>query len=233
MKPRVTILVVAVVAIIAAAAIFFFTQSGGGPAALTANEKATQANPGQPAVAGPAQVAGSDLMVAGPLGDHALGDPKAPNVVIEYGSLTCSHCQRFNAEVFKPFKAKYIDTGKVYYIFREFPLNPIDQSAIMEVRCAPPEKFYALVDFLYEQQATWAFVNDPQVALAALLKQAGIGQDAFDACLKNQPILDGINAVKNRAAEKFGVTATPTFFFNGKKEEGEQTLADIDKILAG
>jgi protein-disulfide isomerase len=233
MKPRVTILIVAVVAVIAAAAIFFFTQSGGSPTLSDNTSKATQANPGQPKAAGPAQVAGGDLMVAGPLGDHSLGDPKAPNVVIEYGSLTCSHCQRFNAETFKPFKAKYIDTGKVYYVFREFPLNAVDQSAIMEVRCAPAEKFFALVDFLYEQQANWAFVDNPQVALAGLLKQAGIGQDAFDACLKNQPILDGINAVKTRAADKFGVSATPTFFFNGKKQEGEQTIEDIDKILAG
>ncbi|HZP18585.1 MAG TPA: DsbA family protein [Bauldia sp.] len=232
MKPRMMLLIIAIAAVIAAGAIYFFLQPTLSPLPETAT-KATPADPNAPAVAGPASVDSNDLMVAGPLGDRTLGDPKAANVVIEYGSLTCSHCQAFNAEVFKPFKAKYIDTGKVYYIFREFTLNPVDQVAVMQVRCAPPEKFFALVDLLYEQQPNWAFVDKPQEALAALLKQAGISQEAFDACTKNQAILDGINQVKNRAAQKFGVNATPTFFFNGKKHEGEQTMEDIDKILAG
>jgi len=174
----------------------------------------------------------SDLMQAGPLGDMALGDPKAPNVVIEYASMTCSHCQRFNAEVFKPFKAKYIDTGKVYYILRDFPLDPVATSAIMLAHCAPPERFFAIVDLLFEKQGQWAFVDDPKAALFSLTKQVGFTQESFDACLANQKILAGVNAVRERGA-KFGVSATPTFFFNGKKEDGEQTLANIDKLLAG
>lgn len=233
MKPRMMLLIVAVAAVIAAGAIYFFLQPTLSPPLPETATKATPADPNAPVTAGPATVASGDLMAAGPLGDHALGDPKAPNVVIEYGSLTCSHCQAFNASVFKPFKAKYIDTGKVYYIFREFTLNPVDQIAVMQVHCAPAEKYFPLVDLLYEQQASWAFVDKPQEALAALLKQAGISQESFDACLKNQSVLDGINEVKNRAAQKFGVGATPTFFFNGTKHEGEQTMEDIDKILAG
>jgi protein-disulfide isomerase len=227
------LLIVAIAAVIAAGAIYFFLQSAVSPSLPETATKATPADPNAPVVAGPASVDSNDLMAPGPLGDRALGDPKAPNVVVEYGSLTCSHCQAFNANVFKPFKAKYIDTGKVYYIFREFVLNPVDQIAVMQVRCAPPEKYFALIDLIYEQQRNWAFGDKPQEALAALLKQAGISQDSFDACIKNQSVLDGINEVKNRAAQRFGVDATPTFFFNGKKHEGEQTMEDIDKILAG
>ena len=132
MKSRQMLLVLAVAVVIAAAAIFFFLSRS--------QTQLPQA--GATATAEPA-VSSSDLMQAGPLGDMALGDPKAPNVVIEYASMTCSHCQRFNAEVFKPFKAKYIDTGKVYYIFRDFPLDPVATSAIMLAHCAPPERFFA------------------------------------------------------------------------------------------
>ena len=132
-------------------------------------------------------------MVPGPLGDMALGDPKAPNVVIEYASMTCPHCQRFHAEVYPPFKAKYIDTGKVYFIFRDFPLDPLATSAIVVAHCAPKERFFPLVDLMFDHQDEWAFVQDPVDALLNLLKQAGFTQDSFQACLTNQTILDGVN----------------------------------------
>jgi len=225
MKPRQMLLIVAVAVVIAAAAIFYFLNRAETQLPQTA----------APAVAPAAEASAqsSDLMQAGPLGDMTLGDPKAPNIVIEYASMTCSHCQRFNAEIFKPFKAKYIDTGKVYYIFRDFPLDPLATSGIMLARCAPPDRFFAIVDLLFEKQKDWAFVDDPKTALFNLMKQVGFTQESFDACLTNQKILDGVNAEKDRAAAKLGVQATPTFFFNGKKKEGEQTLEDIDKILAG
>jgi len=181
----------------------------------------------------PASAQSSDLMQPGPLGDMSLGDPKAPNVVIEYASMTCPHCQRFNAEVFKPFKTKYIDTGKVYYIFRDFSLDPLATSAAMLAHCAPPDRFFAIVDLLFQKQKDWAFVDDPKTALFNLMKQVGFTQESFDACLTNQKVLDGVNAEKDRAASKLGVEATPTFFINGKKKEGEQTLEDFDKLLAG
>ena len=224
MKPRQMLLVLAVAVVIAAGAIFYFLNRAETVLPQTASAVA-------PAADTTAQ--SSDLMQPGPLGDKSLGDPKAPNVVIEYASMTCTHCQRFNAEVFKPFKAKYIDTGKVYYIFRDFPLDPLATSAIMLAHCAPPDRFFALVDLLFQKQKDWAFVDDPKTALFSLVKQAGFTQDSFDACLTNQKMLDGVNSVRDRAASKLGVNATPTFFINGKKKEGEQTLEDLDKLLAG
>jgi len=175
----------------------------------------------------------SELMVAGPLGEEALGDPKAPNVVIEYASMTCPHCARFHNEVYPEFKKKYIDTGKVYFIFREYPLDALATSASMLARCAPGDRFFPIVDLLFEQQTAWAYVQDPKTALLDLLKQAGFTQESFNACLTNQKILDGVNWVQKRASDKFGVDSTPTFFFNGVKKPGEQTLADIDAILGG
>jgi protein-disulfide isomerase len=176
-------------------------------------------------------VSTSDLMVAGPLGEMTLGDPKAPNVMIEYVSMTCPHCQRFQTEVFPEVKKQFIDTGKVYYLLREYPLDPLARAAIVVARCAPPERFFPLVDLMYEHQDQWAFVDKPVDALFNLVKQAGFTREAFDACLTNQKLLDGVNWVQDRAINKFGVNSTPTFFINGKKVLGEQTLDDIKGAL--
>lgn len=180
-----------------------------------------------------ASQAGGELMVAGPLGEMALGDPNAPNVVIEYMSLTCPHCQAFHAETYDAFKAKYVDTGKAYFILREFPLDPLATAAIVLARCAPKEQFFPLVDLMFDRQREWAFVANPKTALETLVRQAGITPQMFEACLTNQEILDGVNWVKNRASTEFGVSSTPTFFVNGQEFKGEQTLEAFDKALGG
>lgn len=221
MKSRQWLLIAAGVIVIVAGAIFYFLNQSNGP---TISGTAST---------GSATVSTTDLMVAGPLGDKALGDPKAPNVIIEYASMTCSHCARFENTVFKPFKEKYIDTGKVYYIFREFPLDPLAKSASALARCAPGDAYFPVVELLFEKQNDWAFVQDPLTALRGLMKQVGFSQESFDACLKDPKIVAGLDEVRQRASDKFGISATPTFFFNGKREEGELTLAQIDKLVGG
>ena len=232
---------VAVVVVIAAAAIYWVvsrqnnvsldataTAQTTSTATSSTTAAAQQASSGAPTAA-----ATSDLMQAGPLGDMALGDPKAPNVMIEYASMTCTHCQRFHTEVYPKLKSQYIDTGKVYFIFRDFPLDSLARAAIIIAHCAPKERFFPLVDLMFNQQNNWAFVADPKTALMNLVKQAGIGSDQFNACSSNQSILDGVTAVQDRAKNMFGVGATPTFFINGVKVEGEQPLPDIEKRLIG
>ena len=178
-------------------------------------------------------VASNDLMVAGPLGEASLGSASAPNTVIEYASMTCPHCGRFHNEVYPLFKTKYIDTGKVRFIFREYPLDPLATAGSVIARCAPPERYFPLVDLMFDHQADWAFVPDPVVALQSLVKQAGISEATFTECLKNQSILDGVNWVHDRGEKQFGVNSTPTFFINGVKFTGEQTLDSLDKALGG
>lgn len=212
--------IVAVVVVVAAAAIWFAARQN----SVALDASAASATP---------VVAGGALMQPGPLGDMALGDPKAPNVVIEYASMTCPHCARFHAEVYRPFKAKYIDTGKVYFIFRDYPLDPLAKAAIVLAHCAPKERFFPLVDLMFDHQEDWAFVNDPANALLNLVKQAGFTQESFNACLTNQSLGDGVQAVQDRASKEFGVASTPTFFVNGKKLTGEQTLENFDKELGG
>ena len=230
MKSKQILLIVAVLVVIAAAGVFYFVSRPDTATVPGTASTAATSTPA-PATATPAPKVGGDLMTAGPLGEEALGSPDAPNVVIEYASLTCSHCQRWQEEVFPAFKTKYIDTGKVYYILREYPLDPLATAAVMLARCAPKGQYFPIVDLLFEQQRNWAFVSDPQAALFTMVKQAGFTRESFEACLKNQSILDGVNEVKNRGSA-LGVDATPTFFFNGAKKPGEQSMEDIDKLLA-
>jgi protein-disulfide isomerase len=222
MKAKKTLIVAAAVAVVAVLGAFEFAGQTQPSAVVNAT-----------LLVSPAEAATSDeLLVAGPLGEKTMGDPNAPNTVIEYASLTCPHCQRFREDTFDAFKKKYIDTGEVYFIFREFPLNPLDTAAIMLTNCIPEERFFPLVDLLYEQQANWAYVDKPAEALLNIVRQAGFTQESFTACLKDQKVLDGVDWVRSRASDKFGVDSTPTFFFNGQKMSGEITLDQIDGILA-
>ena len=231
MKSRQILLIVAAVVVVAAGGAFSFGNPPEKPWVPRHSPAAAAPSTPAPAATTPVPVTGGDLMTPGPLGEKALGDPKAPHVVIEYASLTCSHCQRFATETFPAFKEKYIDTGKVYFIMREFPLDPLATAGVMLARCAPGDQYFPIVELLFEQQRNWAFVSDPQTALFNLVKQAGFTKDSFEACLKDQKILDGVNEVKNRGSV-LGVDATPTFFFDGVKKAGDQPMAEIDKLLA-
>ena len=171
------------------------------------------------------------LMKEGTLADAWEGAKDAPITVIEYASMTCTHCAAFHAESYPTLKSKYIDTGKVRFTLREFPLDPLATAGFMLARCAGTDKRNAMVDLLFTQQKNWAFVDKPVEALAATVKQAGITQPTFETCLKDQKLYDQVNAARDEAAKSFGVDATPTFFINGKKVSGEMSVADLEKAL--
>jgi protein-disulfide isomerase len=183
------------------------------------------------AMLGPhAAQAQSDLATAGPLGDVWLGKADAKVTIIEYASLTCGHCATFHKETYPALKAKYIDTGKVRFTLREFPLDPLATAGFMLARCNGNDKFYPMTDMLFAQQRVWAFTEKPVDALSAMVKQAGFTQDSFEACLKRQDIYDAVTQVKDRGS-KAGVESTPTFFINGQKRSGALTIGEFDKIL--
>jgi protein-disulfide isomerase len=181
---------------------------------------------------GPTEVPVEELMKPGDLPDVTLGATDAKITVVEYASLTCPHCAHFETKVFPEFKTKYIDTGKVKYIFRGFALNPLDTAAQMLVQCLDADKRQAMTEAFYDKQADWAFVEgNPVPKLFEMSKQAGFTQETFDKCLKDQPLLDKINAVRTRASDTFGVNATPTFFINGKKLTETPTIEAFNKVL--
>jgi len=175
----------------------------------------------------------SELMKADALPDMAMGNDKAAVTVIEYASMTCPHCAHFQETTFPELKKRYIDTGKVHYIFREFPLDNLAAAASMLARCAgkdDKEKYFALVDTLFRQQRQWA-VEKPIPPLLAIAKQAGFTEQTFNACLANQQVLDGIESVRQRAVKQFKVQSTPTFFINGTSYPGALSIEDMAKAI--
>jgi protein-disulfide isomerase len=172
-----------------------------------------------------------ELMLPGPLGEHVEGRADAPVTLIEYASVTCTHCAHFYTQEFPTLKARYIDTGKVRFIFREFARDPLDLAGFMLARCLGGDKFFPFVELLFQKQNEWVFVPQPLPPLTALAKQAGFTQDTFEACLGNQKIEDGIRSVRDRATEKLGVEVTPTFFINGRLLRGAPTMEELGKMI--
>lgn len=180
---------------------------------------------------GPTDVPMDELLKPGPLPELVLGNADAPITVVEYASMTCGHCAHFHTTVFPTLKEKYVDTGKVRFIMREFPLDNLAAAASMLARCAGDGKTFPLISVLFAKQDDWAFVKgDPRPELLKFAKQAGFTQESFEKCLTDQKLLDDISAIRSRAAETFGVNATPTFFVNGKKLNGV-ALADFEKAF--
>lgn len=184
----------------------------------------------------PAMVPLADLAEPSPLGDMAMGKEDAPVTIIEYASMTCPHCAHFTVNTFPKLKEKYIDTGKVRFIFREFPLDPLAAGASMLVRCTDKDKFFSVLDLLFHTQAQWA-VQNPLEPLFNVVKQAGYSRDSFNACLdtrsneNSRKILDGLESTRNRAADKLKVTSTPTFFINGKRVTGALSFEEMEKEI--
>lgn len=176
------------------------------------------------------KVSDADLAPAGPLGDQAMGAENAPVTIIEYASMTCPHCAQFQARTFPKLKERYIDTGKVRFIFREFPLDPLAAGAFMLARCADKDKFFPIIDLLFSTQRDWVVPN-PLQPLLNVAKQAGYTEETFNACLKNQQVLDGIQNVRDRAAKVLNVESTPTFFVNGKRVLGDVSIEDLEKEM--
>jgi protein-disulfide isomerase len=165
-------------------------------------------------------------------GEMTMGPDTAKVTVIEYASATCPHCAAFYNETFGTLKKEYIDTGKIKFVFREFPHQDAALAAFMLARCAPKEKYFPLIDVFFATQAQWT--QDPLAGLNKIAQQAGFTKESFDACMKNETVAKDILAVRSKA-EGFGVTGIPTFFVNGERFEGETTIeafrAKIDPLL--
>jgi len=173
----------------------------------------------------------ADLAVAPPDGDVVLGSDKAPVTIIEYASMTCPHCAHFEETTFPELKKRYIDTGKVRYMMREFPLDSLAAAGFMLARCAGKDKYEAIIETLFAKQADWV-VQQPIEPLKAIAKQFGFTEDSFNACLANQKVLNDIQTVRDHAVQKLGVNSTPTFFINGKRFVGDLSMDQIEKEIA-
>jgi protein-disulfide isomerase len=190
----------------------------------------------RPPAAGPAPVAATSAPSKAALesvqpGDHVLGDPKAPITVIEYASLTCSHCAHFHTQVLPEIKKKWIDTGKVKLVYRDFPLDQVAAKAAQIAECAGNDRYFGVIDLVFRSQPQWAAASDPVTELAKPLRIAGLGENEIKACLANDAMS---NAVINdyKGGETMGVNSTPTLFINGQLYRGARSVEELDGVFA-
>ncbi len=163
------------------------------------------------------------------IGDRPLGRPDAPVTIVEYASATCGHCGLFHEEDWPVIKKEYVDTGKVRFIFREFPLDQLALAAFMLMRCAPKEKYYPLLSVIMKTQHTW--VKNPREELLKIAKLAGMTEKDFEACIKNQNLANSIVGISKNASRDFGIDSTPTFFINGRKVVGHVPIEEMRRII--
>jgi protein-disulfide isomerase len=175
----------------------------------------------------------SDVAKPVSLPDMALGPANAAVTITEYASMTCPHCAAFNESVFPKIKSEYIDTNKVRYVFREFPLDIKAAAGSMLGRCiakGDSGKYFAVIDMLFKQQGDWVTKNTTET-LTRIGKQAGLSQQAVEDCLKDQALLDKIAADQKFASEVLKINSTPTFFINGEMFKGETSYEEFDKRI--
>jgi protein-disulfide isomerase len=166
------------------------------------------------------------------LPDMALGPAKAPVTITEYASMSCPHCAAFDENVFPMLRSKYIDTGKVRFVFREFPLDVRAAAASMLARCIASddaEKFFGAIDTLFKQQEQ--LIAQPKDTLIRIGKQADLDDQAIERCESDQAQLDKLSADQKFAFDVLKVDATPTFFINGEQIKGNMSFEDIDRKI--
>lgn len=182
---------------------------------------------GREVIANPSR---AEVMQTGTLPEMAWGRDDAPVTVIKYASLTCPYCRRFQLEVFPILKREYIDTGKVRFIIREFPIGKTSGNATIALRCAPHEKYLELYGKFLSQQATWVSQEVRLDPIFAVAQQVGMTRAQFDACLQNQSMIDGLKWIKDRG-RTLGVIGTPNFFIDGKLVKKALTIEELRALL--
>jgi protein-disulfide isomerase len=168
--------------------------------------------------------------------DMSLGNPSAKVTVVEYASVACPVCGRWYKEVWPAFKAKYVDPGKIHFIYREMLVGGSDEvtiaaSGFLLARCAGPDKYFQVVDLIYKSQP--ALFDQPRAQLLATAKAVGLSEDQFDTCVKNEAALQALTRRVDANSRIDNVSATPTFVVNRKVlEPGYHPLADLDEAIA-
>lgn len=162
--------------------------------------------------------------------DIYLGNADAPITIIEYFSLSCPHCAHFHKDVLPLLKKDYIDTGKVRFIYRDFPLNKPALAAAILARCQSPVNYPAMVDYLFETADQW-LVEQPLPALTQIAKTAGVDEAVFKQCIEDPALREKVINSRKEADEKYGINSTPTFYINGVKINGTQAYEKYQAVI--
>ncbi len=166
------------------------------------------------------------------LKDRVLGDPNAPIEIVEYSSLTCSHCRHFHIDILPDLKKNYLDTGRAKLVYRDFPFDQLGLMAAIMARCAPPSRYFQFLDVLFQNQEKWTQNADPVRALARIGSLGGLSEADFRACTENRTIVDGVLQTRLEAGKRYQVNSTPSFIINGEKRiVGSQPYKVFDDLL--
>ena len=165
--------------------------------------------------------------------DMSLGNPTAKVTVIEYASASCPHCAAFNNEVFPAFKAKYIDTNKIHYVFREFLTPPPEVAAagFLTARCAGKDKYFSVLDAIFRGQQAMFQSGDYRGALLRIAESAGLSESQFNACITDETAIKALNDRVQTYIKRDNISGTPTFMVNGKALDGEQSLQSLSGAI--
>ena len=161
-------------------------------------------------------------------GDHIYGAAECENIIVEYASLTCPHCATFHGDVFPRIKSELVDTGKVKYIFRDYPIDPLAMAGSMIAHCSGDAMYFGVIDVLLKTQEEWLFDNEnPYNGLLKVARLAGLSEEDVKLCLSNTELFNMIEGNQRLASSRFGVNGTPAVSVNNKKI----TSLDFDTIL--
>ena len=171
------------------------------------------------------------LEAVSPLGDRAIGNDDAPVVMIEYASATCPHCAEFHEKLLPQIKTEYIDTGKIRFIFREFPLDQLALGAFMLARCVPEDKYFATIDLMFKRQRIWAQAKNPADELFKITQMAGMDQAGFEVCVQRKDLAKAIVETSKKAAKDFAIKGTPAIFVNGQFVDAHEDMSAVKAAL--
>jgi protein-disulfide isomerase len=183
-------------------------------------------------------LAGCDKKESVSADDMSQGNANAKVTVVEYASASCIHCGRWNNEVFPAFKTKYIDTGRVHYVYREFLTEPVQvaSASFLMARCAGKDKYFSVLDSVYHSQEEMFTTGDYRGVLLRIAQSAGMDEAQFTSCVTDEKNLKALNARVEKYQADAKITGTPTFIINGKKaggdDGGEQSMAQLDSAIA-
>ena len=168
---------------------------------------------------------------AGSIDDMSFGEPNAPVSIIEYASFGCSHCAEFHINTYPKIKKEFIETGKVKFIFRNFPLDTPSLAAAMIAHCAGAKKYFGMVEIFFRSQQQWGSADNPLDALKKSARFGGMTNSKVDSCLENKQLLEHIQNVARHGQEKYKINSTPSFVINGKLISGALPYKDFKKEI--
>ncbi len=180
---------------------------------------------------GRARAQASDLDAL--LEDRVLGDPEAPVTIREFSSLTCPHCRSFHEETLPKLKETYIDTGKAKLVMHDFPLDGAAAAAAMMARCAPKQRYFPIIEVLFDKQAEWSRSQNVLAALTKIGRFAGMSEQTIQACFENEALFNAIRERRDAYSEEHDIRSTPTFLVGEEKIVGAQPYETFVEAIEG